>query len=210
MSRRIQLGALAILALSISLPRSACGQVAKGQLLVQPVVGVAFPYGSLKKAARSGYTLGVSFDYMIADFVSIGTDIQIASFRRVSSGRREPYGWHTDSSLARKFIQFGLTSRFYLTRHLSANPFLEVGGSLFGTVFRDTLTDPYFGYSRTFSVAERLVVGYQLGGGLDSELSKSLRAILRANYYSVVRPDRRGYLHYWTVRAGLGIRFRPL
>jgi hypothetical protein len=206
MSRRIQVGALAILVLSISLSRSACGQVAKGQLLVQPVVGVAFPYGSLKKAARSGYTFGVSFDYMLTDFVSIGTDIGIASFRNVSIRHRDLYWWEADSSFARKFIQFGLTSRFYFARRLPANPFLEAGGALFCALIRDTL--PYFYYNSM--VEERLVVGYHIGGGLDSELSKALRAILRANYYSVVRPDRRAYLHYWTLRAGVGIQLRPL
>jgi len=205
MSRLIQVGVFLALALSIAYADSALGQVAKGQLLVQPMGGIAVPLGDLKQVAKSGSTLGISFDYMIADFVSIGTGIQIASFRTVSYGRSVIYGTETDTSRSRKFLDFSLAMRLYLSRRWLANPFLEAGGSLLCASFKETRP-----WQLIPSVVERLVVGHHFGGGLETGLSRSSRILVSVDYHSIVNPDRRKYLHYWTMRAGLAIQFRPL
>jgi hypothetical protein len=61
------------------------------------------------------------------------------------------------------------------------------------------------GYSR-FSSGEESFNAWNIGGGINAWVSE--RVGLRADFRDHVRPDSRGTVQYWTIRAGAVLRVR--
>ncbi|MBI5867390.1 MAG: hypothetical protein HZB43_03740 [candidate division Zixibacteria bacterium] len=186
-------------------------EIARGQLLVQPIVGMATPLGHLKEFAKSGYTVGVSLQYMMTDRLAAGMDIGGTRFRVTSQKREDPSGqvWH--STFTRRLLYGVAGVRYFITRKTRANPYLEMGGGLYWADFNENFYEGEYGWFTYFQDrnANRVVPVIMFGGGLDSELNRMTRATMGVQYRLINDPQSSGFLGYWNFHVGLSFQFRP-
>ncbi len=186
-------------------------EVARGQFLVQPIVGMATPLGHLKEFAKSGYTLGVSLQYMMTDRFALGLEIGGTRFRVTSRELVNSPGQVRKFTFARRLLYSAAGMTYFISRHTHANPYLEMGGGLYWADFSESFygdANWWFTYSQDRN-ANRVVPVFKFGGGLDSELNRMTRATMGLEYRLINDPNSSGFLRYWNLHVGLSFQFRP-
>jgi len=193
--------------LLIYLPDRAQARVAEGQLQISPIIGIAVPLGTLRDLQRTGYTSGLSLDYMASEEIALGVDLNGTHF--YGSSRRESTGWdgYRDVFYGCTLAHYGAHLKWYLTQPQYPNPFLEAGAGAVTTYSTRVVRQSGM---RSRNEDEKTVLGYRLGVGLDLKISRLASGLATVTYHAFDNPNGGMILHFWTARFALAFQFRPI